>query len=174
MPSVQVKGPIQWDLWPLFFTSFICHFHLRLCFIYSLLLLPVVCVPALTKTALSLVFPIHWLWMKCSRGCILISKHHKHPGATSVLWSLNCCEIQALSSRNILAMKLCLKLLWTLSPDFDYPARNFLSSHSSPKYYIIHMPLLASFIVRIFRHFIKLLSLLRTTVDKAWDQVLGN
>lgn len=85
IPSTHGTAPIQRDLWPLVFLSFICHFHLQLCSICSLVLLPVLCVPGLTKTAVGLVFLIYGLLIKCSSGCILISKYHKHPNARSIL-----------------------------------------------------------------------------------------
>lgn len=157
MPSVRVKGPIQWDLWPLFFTSFVCHFHLCLCSICFLPLLPMLHVPGLTKTALGLVFLISGLLVKCSSGCILISKRHEHPGARSLRSWLHCHEIRVHNSSN---MPFAVKLLLTLSSDFDYSTRNILSYHNSPKYYIIRISLLpVSFILKL-RYFIK--SLLRT------------
>ena len=108
-------------------------------------------VPSLIKTALGLVFLISGLLVKCSSGCILICKHHKHPGARSVRSRLHCHEIRVHDSSNRpFAVKLCLKLLLTLSSDFDYSTRNFLSYHNSPKYYIIHISLLpASFILKL-------------------------
>lgn len=139
VPSVQVKGPTQWDLWLLFFTSFICHSYLCLCSPGSRPLLPTLHGPGLTKTALGLGYLIYGLLMKCSSSCILISKHHKLPSARSILWSLNCPEIRGHNSSNMpFAMKLCLKLLLILSFDFDYSTRSFFSYHNSLKYHIFH------------------------------------
>lgn len=81
--------------------------------------------------------------------------------------------MQAHNSDNTpFAMKPYLTTLLILSPDFDYPARNFLSYHNSPKYYIILLSLLlASLVVRICRPFIKSLSFLRTYYG--WNIVSG-
>lgn len=118
--------------------------------------------PCFNKDSLGLLFLIYGLLMKCNSGCILITKHHKHPSARSVLRSLNCHKIQVHNSSSMpFVMMLCLKLLLTLFSDFGYSTRNFLSHHNSPKCYIAHIFLiLASFTSRLFRYFIKSLNLL--------------
>lgn len=109
----------------------LCILHLSLSVMSLLHMLPsfiasVAC-PWPNKNSLELL-------MKCSSGCILISKHHKHPGTRSVRSPLNRHEIEVHdSNKRLFAMKLCQKLLWTPSSDFDYSTMSFPSYHNSPK-----------------------------------------